>query len=155
MSEVLQDYSHRVKACLGELHIEVCGEQTEDSALRLYCRDQKDFQFSVLLNEGLHYAEFSWEIRIPQELSAFLASFFYSILEINYKYGCYLSLQENLSEFCLDICTKLYFSGLQYYSCKESLEDLFLASEELTRIFTTNKSVIQGEDDGNQKSDGR
>ena len=45
------------------------------------------------------------------------------MLKTCYEFGCYVSLQQTASELAFSVFTKIYYSGLNYYSLRDSLRD--------------------------------
>jgi hypothetical protein len=45
------------------------------------------------------------------------------MLKICYEFGCYVSLQQTATEISYSVFTKIYYSGLNYYSLRDSLRD--------------------------------
>lgn len=70
------------------------------------------------------FVEFCHVFVIPIELQSPLSADFYKISELCYEHGIYFLLDHTGKEMRLNLCTKLFFSGLHYYALIEALKDL-------------------------------
>ena len=59
------------------------------------------------------------------------------MLKLCYEYGCYIILAEAEKELSFSVFTKLYYTGLNYYSLKQSMEDFKECVDALTSLLKT------------------
>jgi hypothetical protein len=45
------------------------------------------------------------------------------MLKTCYEYGCYLSIHQTSSEIAFSLYSKIYYSGLTFYSLKDTVRD--------------------------------
>jgi hypothetical protein len=56
------------------------------------------------------------------------------ILRTCYEFGCYINLNKKEKELAFSVFTKLYFTGLNYYSLKYSILDYSWCVKEIMKI---------------------
>lgn len=81
-----------------------------------------------------NFVEFSVFFRFDGGLADFLATRVDEWQQVCYHYGCYQLTTVDQGEITLSVHNKLYFSGLQYYALKETLDDLAGAAGDLRHV---------------------
>ena len=79
-------------------------------------------------------------------MSDFVKDRLEEMLAISYEYGCYTSIQKNNKEISFSIFTKVYYTGLNYYSLKESLRDFNKCIISLTEIIDIHNDNLSGQE---------
>ncbi len=67
-------------------------------------------------------------------MADFLKQRLEEMLKLCYEYGCYIILAEAENELSFSVFTKLYYTGLNYYSLKQSMEDFKECVDALTSL---------------------
>ena len=68
---------------------------------------------------------------------AFIRGRLEEMLKVCYEYGCYFSLQRSAEEISFSVFAKVYYTGMNFYSLKDTLRDFdrcVLALADLLKI---------------------
>ena len=78
------------------------------------------FQAGVLIERGSRFLELAYSLTFPPSFSQLMKGKLEEMLKTCYEFGCYVSLQQTASELSFSVFSKIYYSGLNYYSLRDT-----------------------------------
>ena len=98
------------------------------------------------IDKDSNFLKIVYTFSFSSSMHSFIKERLEKMLSICYEYGCYINIQKNETEILFSVFSKLYFSGLNYYSLKESLKDFTKCVSILTEIIDIENHDILEED---------
>ncbi len=122
-SKLMKERIRRVRVLLKELGYDLVeGEKSEDTFSSAF-ENEEGFQGGFFIDSDNRFLEFAFTFSFSPELGLFIQEKLEEMLRICYEFGCYMNLQKTEEEIEFSIYSKLYYSGLNYFSVKETLKD--------------------------------
>ena len=143
----LEEKIRRVKVLMKELGYKIINEQYLEDSFTAGFDNNSGIQGGVFIDTESRFLEIVYTFSFSQTMSDFLKDRVEEMLAISYEFGCYTSIQKNDSEISFSIFTKVYYTGLNYYSLKESLRDFKRCVSALTEIIDIHNSNFSEEED--------
>jgi hypothetical protein len=131
---MLEERIRRIKVLFRELGYRVERDDLIAGGYTATFRNRSGVQGGVYVDEDSRFLELGYTFTLSSSLSAFLKTRLESMIRVCYEYGCYLNLQSTKREIAFSIFTKIYFSGLNYDSLKDSLRDFRTCAGLLTSV---------------------
>jgi hypothetical protein len=131
---MLEERIRRVKVLFKELGYRVERDDLMDGGYAATFRNRSGVQGGVYVDEDSRFLELGYTFSFSSSLTEFLKARLESMIRVCYEYGCYLNLQSTEREIAFSIFTKIYFSGLNYESLKDSLRDFRVCATLLTSV---------------------
>ena len=122
-SQLMEERIRRVTVLFSELSFRVVEDERSHSAYSATFEDDDGFQAGVLIERGSRFLELAYSLTFPPSFSQLMKGKLEEMLKTCYEFGCYMSLQHTASELNFSIFSKLYYSGLNYYSLRDTLRD--------------------------------
>jgi len=98
-----------------------------------------NYKFSVFFSQEKKYIELYYEYTFSLALLQLIESNIKNVFSLCYEYGCYAKIKKiyikNDLYLQISVNTKLYFSGLNYFSFNECIEDFIKVLDSLTYLF--------------------
>lgn len=134
-SRIMKERIKRVKILFKELGYRVYdGDHSEDT-YSAGIDDKQGFQSGFFIDTDSRFLELAFTFSFSIKLGPFIQQKLEDLLKICYEYGCYLNIFKNRDEIAVSVFSKLYFSGLNYYALRNTLEDFRLCIESLKELF--------------------
>jgi hypothetical protein len=133
-SKILEERIRRVKVLFTELGYRVERDDVSAGGFTATFRNRSGIQGGVYVDEDSRFLELGYTFTFSSSLSEFLKTRLESMIRVCYEYGCYLNIQNTKREIAFSIFTKIYFSGLNYDSLKDSLRDFRTCAKLLTSV---------------------
>jgi len=122
-SKLMEERIHRVKVLFKELAYRVHeGQRSEDSYSAGF-ENEEGFQAGFFIDSNSRFLELAYTFSFSPTMAEFVRSRLEEMLKLSYEYGCYINLQTSREEIAFSVFTKIYYSGLNFYSLRESLRD--------------------------------
>ena len=143
---ILQERIRRVKVLFRELGYETLDDESTEDAFSAGFRREKEGRGGQpkTENDGAHggffidresrFLEIGYTFSFSPSMSEFLKGRLEDMLKIAYEYGCYSNILSGQAEIVFSVFTKIYFSGLNYYSLKDSLFDFRHCVDTITEV---------------------
>ena len=122
-SKLMQERIRRVKILFRELGYRVFDSERMEESYSAGFENEEGFQAGVFIDSGSRFLEVAYTFSFSPSMAEFVRSRLEEMLKISYEYGCYINLQTTAEEIAFSVFTKIYYSGLNYYSMRESLRD--------------------------------
>jgi hypothetical protein len=122
-SQLLEERIRRVTVLFSELSFRVVEDERSHNAYSATFEDDDAFQTGILIERGSRFLELAYALTFPPSQSQMLRAKLEEMLKTCYEFGCYVSVQQTASEISFSVFSKVYYSGLNYYSLRDSLRD--------------------------------
>jgi hypothetical protein len=130
-SKVLDERIRRVRVLFKELGYKIFGDERSEDSFTAAFDNNEGTQGGFFIDRESRFLEIGYTFSFSSSMSAFLRDRLEEMLKICYEFGCYINIENSKPEISFSLFTKLYFSGLTYFSLKDSLKD-FKQCVELT-----------------------
>jgi hypothetical protein len=140
-SKLMQERVKRVKILFKELGLRILDSEYDTASFAAGFENDEGLQGGVLIDRKSKFLEISFTFFFSHSMVNFVRQRLEDMLKVCYEYGCYLNLDKAKNEICFSVFTKLYFSGLNYYSLKQSLIDFKACVGALTNVLEINKEL--------------
>jgi hypothetical protein len=122
-SKLMKERIRRVRVLFKELGYDLVeGEKSEETFSSAF-ENEEGFQGGFFIDSDNRFLEFAFTFSFSPELGLFIQEKLEEMLRMCYEFGCYMNLQKTEEEIEFSIYSKLYYSGLNYFSVKETLRD--------------------------------
>ncbi|HET6484991.1 MAG TPA: hypothetical protein VFH83_01145 [Spirochaetia bacterium] len=122
-SQLMEERIRRVSVLFSELSFRVIEDERSHNAYSATFEDDDAFQAGVLIERGSRFLELAYALTFPSTHAQLIRGKLEEMLKTCYEFGCYVSLQQTASEINFSVFSKVYYSGLNYYSLRDSLRD--------------------------------
>ena len=119
----LEERIRRCRILFKELGYELQEEEMEKESYMASFEKDDTTNGSVYIDLESKFLEIGYTFTFSKAMSDYLKDKLEDMLEICYEFGCYIYLEKNKADVSFSVFTKIYFSGLNYYSLKNSLTD--------------------------------
>ncbi|MBN1797247.1 MAG: hypothetical protein JW822_01630 [Spirochaetales bacterium] len=139
--ELMHERIKRVKVLFKELGLKILDSEHDDLTYTAGFEGEEGLQGGVFIDRKSKFLEVSFTFFFSHSMVDFVQQRLEDMLKVCYEYGCYLNLDKTKSEICFSVFSKLYFSGLNYYSLKQSLKDFAACVRALTEVLEIKKDM--------------
>jgi hypothetical protein len=122
-SQLMEERIRRVTVLFSELSFRVIEDERSHNAYSATFEDDDSFQAGVLIERGSRFLELAYSLTFAPSFSQLMKGKLEEMLKTCYEFGCYLSIQQTASELSFSVFSKVYYSGLNYYSLRDTLRD--------------------------------
>lgn len=138
----LAEKIRRTKVLFKELGCKIIGEKNNGDIFTAGFDNKSGMHGGFFIDRESRFLEIVYTFSFSDSMHEYIKERLEKMLEICYEYGCYINVQKNKSEILFSIFTKLYYTGLNYYSLKDSLKDF-------TKCVTIITEIIDIENENN------
>jgi hypothetical protein len=142
-SQLMEERIHRVTVLFSELSFRIIEDERSHNSYSATFEDDEGFQAGILIERGSKFLELAYAFTFPASYSQYMRGKLEEMLKIAYEFGCYVSLQQSASEITFSLFTKIYYSGLTYYSLRDTMRDFRECVWSLMDLLEINKSAEQ------------
>jgi hypothetical protein len=142
-SQLMEERIRRITVLFSELSFRVIEDERSHNAYSATFEDNEGFQAGILIERGSKFLELAYAFTFPATYSQYMRGKLEEMLKFAYEFGCYVSLQQSASEITFSVFTKLYYSGLNYYSLRDTMRDFRECVWSLMDLLELNKSGEQ------------
>ena len=104
-----------------------------------------DVEGGFFIDRQSRFLEIAYTFSFSNELGRYVRDRLDEMLKICYDFGCYFSLQHGEEEISFSLFSKIYYTGLSYYSLRDTLRDFRECVAETTDLLS-----IHGKEEQNQ-----
>jgi len=140
-SKLMLERIKRVKVLFRELGLKILDSEHDDISFTAGFEGEEGLQGGVFIDRKSKFLEISFTFFFSHSMVDFVQQRLEDMLKVCYEYGCYLNLDKTKSEICFSVFSKLYFSGLNYYSLKNCLKDFSICIQVLTEVLEIKKDM--------------
>jgi hypothetical protein len=120
-SKVMEERIRRVKIHFKELGYRIVETERSDETFSAGFRNAEGLQGGFFIERDSRFMEIAYTFSFSSTMAAYVRARLEEMLKICYEYGCYINLQTSEQEIAFSVFSKLYYTGLTYYSLKDSL----------------------------------
>jgi hypothetical protein len=144
-SKLMNERIKRVKVLFKELGLKILDSEHDDLTFTAGFEGEEGLQGGIFIDRKSKFLEISFTFFFSHSMVDFVQQRLEEMLKVCYEYGCYLNLDKTKSEICFSVFCKLYFSGLNFYSLKNCLEDFAACIGALTEVLEIKKEIEDDE----------
>jgi hypothetical protein len=119
----MEERIRRVTVLFSELTFRMVEDERSHNAYTATFEDGEGFQAGVLIERGSRFLELAYSFTFPPAQGQYVREKLEEMLKTCYEYGCYLSIHQTSSEIAFSLYSKIYYSGLTFYSLKDTVRD--------------------------------
>lgn len=134
MKNKLDERIQRTTILFKELGYTIQNEEQLDDIFTCDVRNDREFLGGIYIDKNSRFLEIAYTYSFSMKTISFLKSRIEDILKICYEFGSYCNFIEVDNEILFSIYTKVYYTGLNYYSLRDTLRDLKRCIGMITKI---------------------
>ena len=142
-SQLMEERIRRVTVLFSELSFRVIEDERSHNSYSATFEDEEGFQAGILIERGSRFLETAYAFTFPATYSQYMRGKLEEMLKLAYEFGCYVSLQQTASEITFSVFSKVYYSGLTYYSLRDTVRDFRECVWSLMDLLEMNKASEQ------------
>lgn len=142
-SQLMEERIRRVTVLFSELSFRVIEDERSHNSYSATFEDEEGFQAGILIERGSRFLETAYAFTFPSTHSQYMRGKLEEMLKLAYEFGCYISLQQTASEITFSVFSKIYYSGLTYYSLRDTVRDFRECVWSLMDLLEMNKASEQ------------
>jgi hypothetical protein len=133
-SKVMEERIRRVRVLFKELGYKLHQTERSDDIYSAGFENDQGMQGGFFIDRSSRFVEIAYTFSFSPAMAEYVKTRLEDMLKISYEYGCYINLQTTEEEIAFSVFTKLYYTGLSYYSLKDSLREFSLCVHALTEL---------------------
>jgi hypothetical protein len=142
-SQLMEERIRRVTVLFSELAFRVVEDERSHNAYSATFEDDEGFQSGILIERGSKFLELAYAFTFPAHYATYMRGKLEEMLKIIYEFGCYVSLQQSATDITFSVFAKVYYSGLNYYSLRDTMRDFRECVWSLMDLMDINKAGEQ------------
>ena len=119
----MKERIRRVRVLLKELGYEIYDTQRDQDTYSGGFENEDGFQGGFFIDRESKFLEIAFTFSFSFQMGNFILQKLEEMLQICYEYGCYINLEKSEEEINYTVFSKIYFSGLNYYTLRETIKD--------------------------------
>jgi len=133
-SKLMEERIRRVRVLFRELGYRIRESERSTDTYSAGFEDEEGMQGGFFIDRASRFLELAYTFSFSPTMSEYLKTRLEEMLKISYEYGCYINIQTSREEIAFSVFTKIYYSGLNYYSLRDSLREFRFCVQALTDI---------------------
>jgi hypothetical protein len=133
-SKVMEERIRRVRIIFKELGYRLHETERSEETYSAGFENDEGMQGGFFIDRSSRFVEIAYTFSFSSAMAEYVKARLEDMLKISYEYGCYINLQTTDEEIAFSVFTKLYYTGLNYYSLKDSLREFVLCIHSLTDL---------------------
>jgi hypothetical protein len=144
-SKLMNERIKRVRVLFKELGLKILDSEHDELTFTAGFEGEDGLQGGIFIDRKSNFLEISFTFFFSHSMVDFVQQRLEEMLKVCYEYGCYLNLDKTKSEICFSVFSKIYFSGFNFYSLKNCLEDFAACIRALTEVLEIKKELEDDE----------
>ena len=144
-SKILEERVRRVRVLFRELGYKLATDEQVVDEYAAAFSNHGGVYGGVFLDGESRFLELGYTFSFSPAMSHYLRSRLEEMMRICYEYGCYPNIQKETGEIAFSLFSKIYFSGLNYYSLRDSLKDFRACVKHVTALLDIQTETEEGE----------
>ena len=133
-SKLMEERIRRVRVLFRELGYRIRESERSSDTYSAGFEDEEGMQGGFFIDRASRFLELAYTFSFSPTMSEYLKTRLEEMLKVSYEYGCYINIQTSREEIAFSVFTKIYYSGLNYYSLRDSLREYRFCVQALTDI---------------------
>ena len=122
-SKLMKERIRRVTVIFKELGFDVFDGEYYDDTYTAGFESGKGFEGGFFIDNDSKFLEITYTFSFSPELAEFIKEKLEEMMHTCYEYGCYTNIEHSKKEITFSIFSKLYYSGMNYYSLRDTMRD--------------------------------
>ncbi len=140
----MEERIRRVRVLFRELGYKLREPERAEGSYSAGFENESGLQGGFFIDQESRFLELAYTFSFSPTMADYVKSRLEEMLKICYEYGCYINIQTNRDEIAFSVFDKLYYSGLSYYSLRDSLKDFQRCVQALTELLELDSGKKQG-----------
>jgi hypothetical protein len=133
-SKLMEERIRRVRVLFRELGYRVRESERSSDTYSAGFEDDEGMQGGFFIDRASRFLELAYTFSFSPTMAEYLKTRLEEMLKVSYEYGCYINIQTSREEIAFSVFTKIYYSGLNYFSLRDSLREFRFCVQALTDI---------------------
>jgi hypothetical protein len=133
-SKVMEERIRRVRVLFRELGYKVHETERSEETYSAGFEGADGIQGGFFIDRASRFLEIAYTFSFSPTMAEYVRARLEEMLKISYEYGCYINIQTTKEEIAFSVFSKIYYSGLNYYSVRDSLREFALCVRSLTEL---------------------
>ena len=133
-SKLMEERIRRVKILYKELGYKILETERTDETFSAGFENNEGLQGGLFIDRSSRFLEIAYTFSFSTSLADFVKSRLEDMLKVCYEYGSYVNIQTSRKEISFSVFAKIYYSGLNYSSLKDTLREFKQCVEAITDL---------------------
>lgn len=133
-SKAMEERIRRVRILFKELGYRILDSDRGEESYSAGFENEEGLQGGFFIDRASRFMEVAYTFSFDISMGQFVRERLEEMLKITYEYGCYSNLQTTKSEISFSVFSKLYYTGLNFHSLKDTLRDFKECVDALTEL---------------------
>jgi|SRR6056297_145047 len=133
-SKIMKERIRRVQVLFRELGYELFDEERLEESYSTAFVHANGLQGMYFIEKENRFLEVVYNLTFSPQLAPFIQSKMPDVFETCFEYGCYMSTFSDEYAINISLFSKIYFSGLNYYSLKDTMSDFYSCSNAVKEL---------------------
>jgi len=136
----MKERIRRATVLFRELDCELFDEEKLEDSYSSAFLTSAGLQGFFYIERENRFLEIAYNFAFSPQLGIFLQRRMNEVLEACFEYGCYMNTYSDESAVGISVFSKIYFSGLNYSSLKDTLLDFLRCADTIKEVVSLKKS---------------
>jgi len=127
-SKIMKERIRRVQVLFKELGYDLFDEERLEESYSTAFVHSNGLQGMFFIEKENRFLEVVYNLTFSSQLAEFVQHKMPEVFETCFEYGCYMSTFADEYAINISLFSKVYFSGLNYYSLKDTMADFYRCS---------------------------
>lgn len=132
--KVMEERIRRVKILFKELGYKLHETERSEETYSAGFENDEGMQGGFFIDRNSRFLEIAYTFSFSPAMAEYVKTRLDEMLKISYEFGCYINLQTTNEEIAFSVFSKLYYTGMTYYSLKDSLREFVHCVQALTEL---------------------
>ncbi len=133
-SKAMAERIRRSTILFKELGYELMDTERTDEGYSAAIAWKGNIEGGFFIDAQSRFLEIAYTFSFSSELGAYVREKLEEMLKVCYDFGCYFNLQHGEEEISFSLFSKIYYTGLSYYSLRDTLRDFKECVAETTEL---------------------
>jgi hypothetical protein len=133
-SKLMKERIRRVKVLFKELGYNVFDGERQEESFTAGFEDNTGFQSGFFIDTESKFLEIAFSFSFSPKLGHYIKERLEEMMKICFEYGCYMNMQLTDEDISFSLFSKIYFSGLNYFSLRDTISDFRLCVADIKEL---------------------
>jgi len=133
-SKIMKERIRRVQVLFKELGYDLFDEERLEESYSTAFVHSNGLQGMFFIEKENRFLEVVYNLTFSSQLAEFVQHKMPEVFETCFEYGCYMSTFADEYAINISLFSKVYFSGLNYYSLKDTMSDFYRCSTSVKEL---------------------
>ncbi len=142
-SKVMEERIRRVIILFKELGYKILETERTNETFSAGFENKEGLQGGFFIDRSSKFLEVAYTFSFSPSMADFVKSRLEEMLKVCYEYGSYVNIQTSRKEIAFSVFAKIYYSGLNYSSLKDTVREFRQCVEAITDLMQIFKEEKQ------------